>query len=136
MSQQAGEARSDWRFTADRVGTARLHGARRRPTRTATPWSCRFPVLPFGLKRTVGAAGSIVGEGDGQAELTGPAGANPAARTIRVSLAPSLAGPMLGALDFLTSYPYGCTEQTLSSFLPNLLVTRALEQLKIAPPSG
>ena len=29
---------------------------------------------------------------------------------------------MLGALDFLTSYPYGCTEQTLSSFVPNLLV--------------
>ena len=40
---------------------------------------------------------------------------------------------MLGALDFLTSYPYGCTEQTLSSFLPNLLVTRALTELKLAP---
>ncbi len=52
---------------------------------------------------------------------------------MRISLAPSLAGPMLGALDFLASYPYGCTEQTLSSFVPNLLVTRALEQLKIAP---
>ena len=40
---------------------------------------------------------------------------------------------MLGALDFLTDYPYGCTEQTLSSFLPNLLVTRALTELKLAP---
>jgi uncharacterized protein YfaS (alpha-2-macroglobulin family) len=36
-------------------------------------------------------------------------------------------------LDFLTEYPYGCTEQTLSSFLPNLLVTRALTELKLAP---
>ena len=44
-----------------------------------------------------------------------------------------MAGSLLGALDFLTSYPYGCTEQTLSSFLPNLLVTRALTQLQLAP---
>jgi uncharacterized protein YfaS (alpha-2-macroglobulin family) len=39
----------------------------------------------------------------------------------------------LGALDFLTDYPYGCTEQTISSFVPNLLVTRALTELKLAP---
>ena len=62
-----------------------------------------------------------------------PEASNPAARSISVSLAPSLAGSVLGALDFLTDYPYGCTEQTLSSFLPNLLVTRALTELKLAP---
>ena len=62
-----------------------------------------------------------------------PASANAAGRTVRVALAPSLAGSLLGALDFLTGYPYGCTEQTLSSFLPNLLVTRALTELKLAP---
>jgi uncharacterized protein YfaS (alpha-2-macroglobulin family) len=62
-----------------------------------------------------------------------PEGSNPIARSIKISLAPSLAGSLLGALDFLTDYPYGCTEQTLSSFLPNLLVTRALTQLKLVP---
>jgi hypothetical protein len=50
-----------------------------------------------------------------------------------VSLAPSLAGSVLGALDFLTGYPYGCTEQTLSAFLPNLVVARTLAQLKLTP---
>jgi uncharacterized protein YfaS (alpha-2-macroglobulin family) len=59
--------------------------------------------------------------------------ANAAGRSLRIALAPSLAGSLLGALDFLTSDPYGCTEQTLSSFLPNLLVTRALTELKLAP---
>ena len=44
-----------------------------------------------------------------------------------------MAGSLLGALDFLTSFPYGCTEQTLSSFLPNVIVTRALAQLKLVP---
>jgi alpha-2-macroglobulin len=129
---EAGEARTDWRFTAGKVGAARF-------TATATTGpdgdavEMTVPVLPFGLKRTAGAAGSIAGEGAATAELAVPPSANPSARKIRVSLAPSLAGPLLGALDFLTSYPYGCTEQTLSSFLPNLLVTRALEQLRIAP---
>ncbi len=129
---QAGEARNDWRFSADRVGSA-VFTATAATDADSDAVELTIPVLPFGLKRTAGVAGSIAGEGVGNAELTIPANANPAARTIRVSLAPSLAGPMLGALDFLTSYPYGCTEQTLSSFLPNLLVTRALEQLKIAP---
>jgi uncharacterized protein YfaS (alpha-2-macroglobulin family) len=62
-----------------------------------------------------------------------PEASNPVARSISISLAPSLAGSVLGALDYLTEYPYGCTEQTLSSFLPNLLVTRALTQLKLTP---
>jgi len=65
--------------------------------------------------------------------VTIPDGANPLARTVSIALAPSLAGSLLGALDFLTGYPYGCTEQTVSSFLPNLLVTRALTDLKLAP---
>ena len=48
-----------------------------------------------------------------------------------MQVAPSLAGPILGALDFLTSYPYGCTEQTLSSFVPNLAARRTLTELKL-----
>ncbi|HEX7486222.1 MAG TPA: MG2 domain-containing protein [Vicinamibacterales bacterium] len=129
---QSGEARNDWRFAADRAGTA-VFTASAKTDADSDALELSIPILPFGLKRTAGAAGSIAGEGDGKADLVVPASTNPAARTIRVSLAPSLAGPMLGALDFLTSYPYGCTEQTLSSFLPNLLVTRALNQLNIAP---
>jgi alpha-2-macroglobulin len=129
---QAGESRSDWTFSANRIGSA-VFTATATTDADSDAVELTIPILPFGLKRTAGAAGSISGEGTGRVELLVPASANPAARSIRVSLAPSLAGPMLGALDFLTSYPYGCTEQTLSSFLPNLLVTRALDQLKIAP---
>jgi uncharacterized protein YfaS (alpha-2-macroglobulin family) len=129
---QSGEARTDWRYVANRVGTAVFTGsATAGAERDAVEVS--IPVLPFGLKRSLGAAGSVVGQGEAKADLVVPPSANPAARTIRVSLAPSLAGPMLGALDFLTSYPYGCTEQTLSGFLPNLMVLRALDQLKVAP---
>ena len=92
-----------------------------------------IPIVPFGIRREVGKSGSVVGAGEATATVDMPEASNPAARSISVSLAPSLAGSVLGALDFLTDYPYGCTEQTLSSFLPNLLVTRALTELKLAP---
>ena len=126
------ERRDDWRFAAKAVGTATV-------TATATTESdtdaveLPIPVLPFGIRRESGVSGSITGAGEGTATVEMPANSNPAARSIAIALAPSLAGSVLGALDFLTDYPYGCTEQTLSSFLPNLLVTRALTEMKLAP---
>jgi uncharacterized protein YfaS (alpha-2-macroglobulin family) len=127
-----GEARLDWRFVSAAAGRVTLTG-------TATSAADRdaveigLPVLPFGLKREAGASGSLTAAATASATLAIPEQSNPAARTIEIGLAPSLAGSMLGALDFLTSYPYGCTEQTLSSFLPNLVVARALAQLKLTP---
>src|SRR5207249_263798 len=44
-------------------------------------------------------------------------------------LSPSIAGSLFGALEYLTSFPYGCVEQTMSSFLPNIIVTSAVTQL-------
>lgn len=126
------ERRDDWRYAAHRVGTASVTVTAKTETDTDAV-ELPIPVLPYGLRREVGASGSIVGAGEATSTVTIPDNANPAARSVTVSLAPSLAGSMLGALDFLTSYPYGCTEQTLSSFLPNLLVTRALTELKLAP---
>src|SRR5215467_13409856 len=90
-----------------------------------------LPVLPSGLRREVAKSGVLAHGTSANASLTIPAASNPAARTIQVSLAPSLAGSLLGALDFLTGYPYGCTEQTLSSYLPSVTVARTLAQLKL-----
>ena len=47
-------------------------------------------------------------------------------------MAPSIAGSLFSALSYLTSYPYGCTEQTMSSFLPNLVVADTLKKLNLA----
>ena len=46
-------------------------------------------------------------------------------------MTPSIAGSVFAALDYLTSYPYGCTEQTMSSFLPDVLVADALKKLGV-----
>lgn len=46
-----------------------------------------------------------------------------------VQVSPSLAVTMLDAVPYLIDYPYGCTEQTLSRFLPAIAVRKTLEDL-------
>jgi alpha-2-macroglobulin len=53
---------------------------------------------------------------------------------LSIRLAPSIFSQLLGTLDYLVEYPYGCTEQTMSRFLPSLAVMRVLEQKGIAIP--
>src|SRR4051794_37859628 len=45
---------------------------------------------------------------------------------VTVQVTPSLAVTMLDALPYLIDYPYGCTEQTMSRFLPAAIVARTL----------
>lgn len=127
-----GEFRADWPFRADRPGSATFTG-KAIGASESDALELTVPVLPYGLKQEVGHSGSLSSASEYEATIAIPEASNPAARSIDVALAPSLAGSLLGALDFLVGYPYGCTEQTVSSFLPNLLTLRALNDLKLAP---
>ncbi len=51
--------------------------------------------------------------------------------SVILELTPSIAGSLLEGLEFLTGYPYGCVEQTMSRALPNAVVGRALRQLGV-----
>jgi uncharacterized protein YfaS (alpha-2-macroglobulin family) len=125
-----GEHRSSWGFNASQVGRASFTGEASAGA-DSDKVQTTLPVLPYGLVRENGVSGTVVETAERSAALDVPEASNPAARTVELSLAPSLAGTMLSAIDFLTAYPYGCTEQTLSSFLPNLLVMRTLTSLKV-----
>jgi hypothetical protein len=52
----------------------------------------------------------------------------------RLELSSSLAAPMLDGLGYLTGFPYGCVEQTMSKALPNAVVGRAVDQLNLQRP--
>ena len=54
-----------------------------------------------------------------------------ASHSLHVEVSPSIAGSMFSALDYLTTFPYGCTEQTMSSFLPNIVVAETLKKLNL-----
>ncbi|MFW6136353.1 MAG: alpha-2-macroglobulin family protein, partial [Chloroflexota bacterium] len=53
---------------------------------------------------------------------------------LSVRLDPSLAAGMTEGLDYLEYYPYECTEQVVSRFLPNVLTYRALKELGLSRP--
>ncbi len=48
--------------------------------------------------------------------------------TLKITLQPSLAAAMQDGLHYLQHYPYECTEQIVSRFLPNIITYRVLQQ--------
>jgi len=91
-----------------------------------------LPVVPYGVQLAIAKSGSLAGAGNDVTEqLVFPAGTERNTRKITIEVTPSIAGTVFGALDFLTSYPYGCTEQTMSSFLPDVLVADAMKKLGV-----
>lgn len=91
----------------------------------------KLPVEPAGLERR--RVEALSRPADSQQQLasrnTFPATADKAWRQAVVRVTPSVAGALFEGLDYLLEYPYGCTEQTMSSLLPNLAVAQAMEAL-------
>lgn len=69
-------------------------------------------------------------QGEWATTLTQPANVLPQS-SVSIELSRSIAGSMLEGLNYLTGYPYGCVEQTMSRALPNAVVSRAFFHLGI-----
>ncbi|MBK7600600.1 MAG: hypothetical protein IPJ07_19640 [Acidobacteria bacterium] len=127
-----GEQRIDWRISATQIGNVTLL-ATAKTNSESDGVELPLSVIPVGLKQTVGNSAAISEESAEKVfNLNLPANANSQARSLRIEAAPSIAGSLFGALDYLTGYPYGCTEQTMSSFLPNVIVAQTLKEVKTA----
>lgn len=127
-----GEATVIWRLHASQVGTARLT-ASALTDEESDALEVSFPVEPSGVAKTIAQSG-VVAEGAAQAsaKVEFPTNTDAAAHSIRVEVSSSIAGSLFSALEYLTSYPYGCTEQTMSSYLPNVIVAETLNRLKVS----
>lgn len=53
---------------------------------------------------------------------------------VELNLSRSIGGSVLEGLEYLTGYPYGCVEQTMSRALPNAAVGRVLNKLGLQRP--
>ncbi|WOO40872.1 alpha-2-macroglobulin family protein [Rubellicoccus peritrichatus] len=52
--------------------------------------------------------------------------------SFEIHATPSLAATMLDALPYLAQYPYGCVEQTMSRFMPAVIVAKTLKDLGLS----
>lgn len=127
-----GEATVLWRVKASQIGTAHLL-AKAITNEESDAIDVAFPVEAIGVPQTINGSGAI-NDVAGQAStiVEFPANTDAAAHHLHVVVSPSIAGSLFSALDYLTTYPYGCTEQTMSSFLPNIVVAETLKKLNVS----
>jgi uncharacterized protein YfaS (alpha-2-macroglobulin family) len=85
-----------------------------------------YPILIHGLMESRSASGIV--EEKEMAQLSFPRNSDPASRKIKIEYAPTLVYALFTGLDYLVGYPYGCVEQTMSRFLPNLYVDQAMQK--------
>lgn len=91
-----------------------------------------LPINRFTTPEVVATAGQVV---DTTVETIAPPADAPKAPDgsnageLELELSPSLAAGVSSTLNYLEQYPYACSEQTVSRFLPNAVTYRLLKQL-------
>lgn len=126
-----GEAKLDWRVRAKSAHQADLL-AKALTSEESDAIEITLPIIPVGVKQSDARSGSIVAADQEQkSTITLPGNPGESAPSLDITLSPSLAGSIFSGLDYLTAYPYGCTEQTMSSFLPNIVVAQAMKDLHL-----
>jgi uncharacterized protein YfaS (alpha-2-macroglobulin family) len=126
-----GEVREDWAIYVKNPGTARLKVTAISGKYTDA-MEKTYPVHEHGIERFLTKAGKVRGS-DITVRLDIPAARKKDTTTLVVQVAPSLAVTMLDALPYLIDYPYGCTEQTMSRFLPAVVTAKTLKDLGLQP---
>ncbi len=120
-----GEARADWTVTAATPGTANLR-VTARGEKYGDAMERAFVVYEHGIDKLIAQSGKVRGN---EAIIKLDLPRERRATDLTVQVAPSVAVTMLDALPYLVEFPYGCTEQTMSRFLPAAIVARTVEKL-------
>jgi alpha-2-macroglobulin len=126
-----GQAKVDWRVRATTARSA-VVTTKALTNEESDAMQLTLPIVPYGVKMADAKSGSLTKVSDETAiDVNFPQGTDPSAHALQIDVSPSIAGGIFAALDYLTSYPYGCTEQTMSGFLPDIVVAQAMKDLHL-----
>jgi uncharacterized protein YfaS (alpha-2-macroglobulin family) len=132
------EARVDWLVAVTEAREARLKVEARASdgnSKYADAMEKSFTVYEHGIEKFVSRSGKM--RSDSVAiKLDIPKARRPETTTLTIQVAPSMATTMLDALPYLIDYPYGCTEQTMSRFLPAAITAKTLRDLGLKPETA
>ena len=128
-----GERRVDWLVSVAQPGHAKIRVSAK-SSRHGDAMEKSFIIHEHGIEKFLSASGKMRG-GEVTVQLDIPKARKKETTRLSVQVTPSLAVTMLDALPYLIDYPYGCTEQTLSRFLPAVIVTKTLMDQGLEPKS-
>jgi hypothetical protein len=123
-----GEVKVDWKVRAQQVRSVTLT-AKALTDEESDALEQELPVNIPGLKVSQSHGGSAPGGASAAFDLAFPLKVQPGSRSLAIRVSSSVAGSLFDALDYLTAFPYGCVEQTMSSFLPDIVVQGAVRDL-------
>lgn len=129
-----GQKRIDWEAVAVKAGTAKIT-VFAKADKISDAMEKTYPVIPHGIEKFIAQSTVLKGkEGEQTKELTIniPKERIKESTSLRINISPSMAANLLDALPYLADYPYGCVEQTMSRFLPAVIVAKTMRALGIS----
>jgi uncharacterized protein YfaS (alpha-2-macroglobulin family) len=130
-----GEVRVDWIVTVTNAGAVRLKTSAKgtgRGEKHADAMEKTFIAHEHGIEKFISKSGKARGN-DITVKLDLPKERKADSTSLIVQVTPSMAVTMLDALPYLIDYPYGCTEQTMSRFLPAVITSKTLRDVGLDP---
>lgn len=126
-----GQKRVDWAVAAQTAGKATITVTAGKG-KMADAMQKTYPVIPHGIEKFVAQSLAMKNGGTKEIKISIPKERIKEATSLRLSLSPSMAANLLDALPYLADYPYGCVEQTMSRFLPAVIVGKTMKDLGIS----
>lgn len=126
-----GEARQDWYVHVKNAGPVKLK-VTGRSDKHSDAMEKTYLAYEHGIEKFISKSGKVRGDAV-TVKLDLPKERKADSTSLTVQITPSLAVTMLDALPYLIDYPYGCTEQTMSRFLPAAITAKTLRDLGLQP---
>lgn len=122
--QPRSSERVEWDVVADSVGEARIRVSAVSKSGNTDALETRFDVRVNGPTYESYVAGDTSGTATFDVDLR----PNAVTAELEVNLTPSVLGSVVDSLDDLVDYPYGCVEQTMSRFMPAVVVRKFMRE--------
>jgi len=125
------EARIEWRVKAHKEGDVTLR-MKADAGNDGDAVERTLPILVHGMARQDAWSIAVDPEKDSaKINMDVPEQRRPDQSKLNVRFSPTIAGAIVDAIPYLSSYPYGCTEQTLNRFVPLVIAQNMLKELNI-----
>ncbi|HEX7330279.1 MAG TPA: MG2 domain-containing protein [Pyrinomonadaceae bacterium] len=128
------ETRVDWLVAVNHASEAKLK-VEALGSKYSDAMERTFTIFEHGIEKFISRSGKMRGDSV-SVKLDIPKERRSDSTTLTVQIAPSMATTMLDALPYLIDYPYGCTEQTMSRFLPAVITAKTLRDLGLKPETA